>query len=170
MDHTSQVLSLQETRFSDDIDTLTDFLAEGDDFAVIAEEGNEEGVDYYILRCTRPKLSLEHDTVDGFGFSFDARSMVVFGHYFSQLSVRGRTIQFQQYQWEKEAIHYSHLVLAVKLRLQRVHSKKGGAPRWRLDPDDHESIMDAVRSRDGSIDIPNASYDDSDDSSHDTIP
>ena len=28
----------QEVRFLDDVDRLTDFLAEGDDFAVIAEQ------------------------------------------------------------------------------------------------------------------------------------
>ena len=106
----------QEVRFSDDFDSLTDFLVEGDDFAVIAEQGNDEGVDFYVLRCTRAaKTFLEHDTVDGFGETYDAHSLIVYGHYFQQLPVRGHTIQFQQYQWEKEAIHYSHLVLAVKL-------------------------------------------------------
>lgn len=105
----------EEVRFSDDVDRLTDFLAEGDDFAVIAEQGNDEGVDYYVLRCTRPKMFLEQDTVDGYGEPYDAHSLVVYGHYFQQMRVRGRSIQFQQHQWDKEAIHYSHLVLAVKL-------------------------------------------------------
>ena len=58
--------------FSDDFDSLTDFLVEGDDFAVIAEQGNDEGVDFYVLRCTRAKTFLEHDTVDGFGETYDA--------------------------------------------------------------------------------------------------
>lgn len=31
--------------------TMTDELKIGDNFAVIAEEGNPEGVSYYILQC-----------------------------------------------------------------------------------------------------------------------
>ena len=60
-------------------------------------------------------MFLEQETVDGYGDTYDAHSLVVYGHYFQQMRVRGRSIQFQQYQWDKEVIHYSHLVLAVKL-------------------------------------------------------
>lgn len=81
-----------EVRFSEDSDALTDFLVEGDDFAFIAKEGNEERVEYYILCCTRPKMLLERDTVNDYGFCFDAHSMVVFGHHYRQLHSRGSTI------------------------------------------------------------------------------
>lgn len=158
-----------EMRFSEDADSLTDFLAEGDDFAVIAEDGNAEKVDYYILRCIRPKMRLQQAMVDDFGLQYDTHSMVVGGHYFQQIPSRGRSIQFQQYQWEKEAIHFSHLVLAVKLRLTMVHSKKGGALRWRLHLDDHESIMEIVRARAGGDDCLSDFSDVSSDSDDDDI-
>lgn len=166
---TSMPMDAVEMRFSEDADSLTDLLAEGDDFAVIAEDGNDEGVDYYILRCTRPKMRLQQAMVDDFALPSDAYSMVVGGHYFEQIPSRKRSIQFQQYEWEKEAIHYSHLVLAVKLRLTMVHSKKAGAPRWRLDLDDHESIMEIVRARAAGDACLSDSSDASDDSDDDDV-
>ena len=36
-------------------DTLSDVLNVGDNFVVNAEEGNSEGVDFYILKCTVSK-------------------------------------------------------------------------------------------------------------------
>ncbi|KAI5054661.1 hypothetical protein GOP47_0029806 [Adiantum capillus-veneris] len=119
-----------------------DYLAEGDDFAVIAEEGNAEAVDYYILRCTKAKYVLQESTVDDYGEAYDAHSMVVLGHYFQQVHGCGHYIHFVQYEWPKVAIHYSHLVLVVELRLERIVSKKkGSTPRWRLGPHEHKSIM-----------------------------
>ncbi|KAI5076716.1 hypothetical protein GOP47_0008781 [Adiantum capillus-veneris] len=53
MTTSSSSIDSQATHFSNDADTLTDYLVEGDDFAVIAEEGNEEGAHYYILRSRR---------------------------------------------------------------------------------------------------------------------
>lgn len=126
---------------------MTDLLAVGDVFAVIAEDGNEEKVDYYILRCTRPKCILERDTMDDHGFSFDAHSMIVAGRFYAQSHIRRTGIEFVQYQWEKEAMVYSHLVLAVKLMLRRVHSKKVGPPRWTLSQHDHVSILETLRAR-----------------------
>ena len=68
---------------------MTDLLEKGDVFAVIAEEGNVEGVDYYLLRCTRPKCTLQELTKDQHGFSFDPHSVVVYGRYYAQISSRG---------------------------------------------------------------------------------
>ncbi|KAI5055079.1 hypothetical protein GOP47_0030224 [Adiantum capillus-veneris] len=132
----------QATQFLDDANTLTDYLVEGDDFAVIAEEGNAEGVNYYILRCTKAKA------------------------LFSAVHGCGHYIHFIQYEWPKVSIHYSHLVLAVKLRLERIFSKKkGSTPYWRLGLDEHESIMETVRSRAEVVDLADdigvASVDDS---------
>ena len=124
---------------------MTELLEEGDVYAVIAEEDNDEGVDYYLLRCTRPKCTLEDDTIDDYGFTFDRHSMVVYGRYYVQIDTRAGHLIFSQYEWEKEAIMYSHLVLAVKLGLRRVSSKKTGAPRWSLSHSDHEGILDTLR-------------------------
>ena len=46
---------------------------------------------------------------------------------------------------------YSHLVLAVKLGLRRVSSKKTGAPQWSLSHSVHEGILDTLRHREDPI-------------------
>ena len=48
----------------------------------LREQGDDEGVDFYVLHCTHMKTFLEHDTVDGFGEPCDAHSLIVYGHYF----------------------------------------------------------------------------------------
>ena len=81
-------------RCSRDYDSLRDLLEEGDVYAVIAEENNDEGVDYYLLRCTRPKCTLEDDTIDDYGFTFDYHSMVVYGRYYAQIATCGEHLIF----------------------------------------------------------------------------
>lgn len=45
--------------------------------------------------------------------------MVVGGRYFIQISQSDDSsyIEFEYYKWKKEAIHFSHLVVATKLKL-----------------------------------------------------
>ena len=71
--------------------------------------------------------------------------------YYAQIATRGGHLIFSQYEWEKEAIMYSHLDLTVKLRLRQVFSKKIGAPRWSLSHSDHEGILDTLRHREDPI-------------------
>ena len=118
------ILAIGQGQHSTDYDSLTDYLQQSDVFTVIAPNSNEEHVDYYLLRCTRSKCTLTEDTKDDFGFDFQRHSVVVYGRYYAQVATRARAIVFSQYEWKKEAIIYSHLILAVKLYLRRVHSKK----------------------------------------------
>ena len=123
------MIAIGDGQCSVDHDSLTDYLQEGDVFAVIASENNEEHVDYYLLRCTRAKCTLTADAIDDYGHLFERHSVVVYGRYYTQIATRGGAIVFSRYEWEKEAIMYPHLVLGVKLDLRRVHSKKTTAPR-----------------------------------------
>ena len=129
---------------------MTNSLEDGDVFAVIAEEGNIEKVDYYLLQCSRPKTKLLVDTIDDHGDSYERYSVVVYGRYYAKVTNRGKDIHFVQYEWNKEAIMYSHLVIAVKLQLQRVKSKKK-TPTWKLSHLDHESILDTLRNREDQV-------------------
>lgn len=147
----ADMIAIGDGQRSVDHDSLTDYLQEGDVFAVIASENNEEHVDYYLLRCTRAKCTLTADVTDDYGHLFERHSVVVYGRYYAQIATRGGAIVFSQYEWEKEAIMYSHLVLGVKLDLRRVHSKKTTAPRWTLSHSDHEGILDTLRHREDPI-------------------
>ena len=104
------------------------------------------------MRCSRPKCTMLEDTIDDFGLPWPRYSMVVYGRYHAQVSNHRREeVVFSQYEWKKEAIIYSHLVLAVKLVLKRVNTKKSGAPRWSLSISDHESILETLKHREDPI-------------------
>ena len=138
--------------YTEDYDLATDTLAIGDVFVVIAPSDNDELVEYYLLRCTMVKSKLLCDTKDGFGIEFDRYSMVVGGNYFKQLGKRGRYVEYVDYEANCEAIIYSHLVIATKLPLTRVHTRRRTASRYRLPIEDHESIITIVNSRDDLVD------------------
>ena len=90
--------------FSTDYDTLTDDLAIGDIFVVIAESDNSEGVEYYLLHCTRPKHLIDEAIVDGHGQYFEIHSMIVGGRYFIQTLEYDDSshLEFERYMWKKE--------------------------------------------------------------------
>jgi hypothetical protein len=49
--HMHMLKQEDESQFGDDGDALTNMLYIGDNFVVLAEDGNEEGVQYYLLQC-----------------------------------------------------------------------------------------------------------------------
>jgi hypothetical protein len=53
-----------ESQFGDDGDALTNMLYIGDNFVVLAEEGNEEGVQYYLLQCQWEKFVVQEEFED----------------------------------------------------------------------------------------------------------
>jgi len=87
------------------------------------------------------KSKLLCDTVDGFGINFDRYSMVLGGHYFKQCGKRGKYVEHVDYEKQCEAIIYSHLVIATKLPLTRISTRRRTATRYKLAIHDHESIV-----------------------------
>jgi hypothetical protein len=43
-----------ESQFGGDEEALANGVYVGDNFAVLADEGNDEGMPYYIVQCQRP--------------------------------------------------------------------------------------------------------------------
>ena len=80
---------------------MIDSLEEGDVFVVIADEDNEEKVDYYLLQCSRPKRKLLVDTIDDHSQSYDRHSVVVYGRYYAQVPNRGEKLDFCAIQMEQ---------------------------------------------------------------------
>ena len=155
-EHEPDIL-LDDMLFSTDYDTLTDDLAIGDIFAIIAESDNSEGVEYYLLQCTRAKSLIHEDMEDGHGETFESHSMVVGGRYFIQITEASEStpyLEFDRYMWKKEAIHFSHLVVGIKLKLLQVPHEAIDSSRrryhYRLDIHDHESIIEVIRAREGA--------------------
>ena len=90
------------------------------------------------------------DTIDEHGQSYDKYSVVVYGRYYAQVPHHGKGLIFVQYKREKEAIMYSHLVIAVKLKLERIQIKKKTLA-WKLPNVDNEGILEILMHRKDSI-------------------
>jgi hypothetical protein len=69
-------------QFGVDGDHLTSCLALGDNFVVNAEEDNTEGVDFYILMCTKPMYTLQSPYICAWGQYFEVGDTVVVGRYY----------------------------------------------------------------------------------------
>ena len=57
------------------VETLSDVIYVGDNFVVNAEEGNSEGVDFYLLKCTMCKQNI----VDAWGNFVSPRTFYIEG-------------------------------------------------------------------------------------------
>ena len=133
--------------YNKDYNELTDVMQIGDVFAVIAEEGNEEEVDYYLLLCTKTKHSLEASIMDDYGIDYSRGDMVVEGKYYVLGKTRStKFLLYEQYQWKKKYVQYSHLVIGTRLHL-KPHNKSKKRMNFELTIEDHETLLDAIRER-----------------------
>ena len=66
-------------------DFLFDGLSVGDNFAVNAEVDNEEGVDFYILKCISKKKHVRKAMKENWGNAIDANTHVVKGYWYQQV-------------------------------------------------------------------------------------
>ena len=96
--------------YSGHADILSDALSVGDNFAVPPEEGNEEEVDFYLLKCASIKERTTRDQRDGWGNNISKNTFIVKGHWYKYL-------QNDLYElWDNRplAFIYSHLIRAIK--------------------------------------------------------
>ncbi|XP_057855945.1 uncharacterized protein LOC131065462 [Cryptomeria japonica] len=62
-------------------------LREGHVYAVIADENNEEGTNYFLCRCIEAKKKLTSIVVDGEGIEYPIESVVVSGTWLRRYHV-----------------------------------------------------------------------------------
>ena len=105
----------------------------GDNFAVPPEEGNEEEVDFYLLKCASIKERTMRDQRDGWGNNISKNTFIVKGHWYKYL-------QNDLYElWDNRplAFIYSHLIREIKFDMEPIE----GTPRlYRLCNEAHEAI------------------------------
>ena len=61
-----------------------DLIRPGDNFAVPAMEGNAEGVEFYILQCTRAKYEVEQGFKCAWGPEFESGDLIIRGTYYQR--------------------------------------------------------------------------------------
>ena len=75
----------EEPAYEGHFEALSDAIQVGDNFAVNAEEGNKEGVDFYLIKCTNTLEVLKTHEVDSWGGVFEAGSYILKGFYYKQV-------------------------------------------------------------------------------------
>jgi hypothetical protein len=120
-------------------------LSVGDNFAIIAEPGNLEGADFYILQCTKGMhVVQEEKRTDSWGGEYDRGDEVVEGLYFKCQGKNEKSFILMRN--AGTACIYSHLIFKSKFAmLQAKHKQKGQLSVYKLSPSKLAAIKDRVR-------------------------
>ena len=95
-----------------------------------------------------PKKKLICHQVDDDGFEYPIGSVVVAGTWVRRyLTRRNGLPTFEDYQTEKKILHYSHLVVATNIKLERYKRRPANKVLWTISMDEHETIIDALQKR-----------------------
>ena len=87
--------------------------------------------------------------VDDDGFEYTIESVVVAGTWLRRyLTRRNGLPAFEDYQSKKNILHYSHLVVATNIKLERYIGRPTNKVLWTISMDEHETIIDALQKRD----------------------
>ena len=54
---------------------------------------------------------------------------------------------FEDYQLKKKILHYSHMVVATNMKLERYKGRPTNKVLWKISKDEHEAIIDALKKR-----------------------
>lgn len=121
-------------------DMLSDYLTEGDNFAVVnAEAENEEGVEFFLLRCTKIKWMIESIVRDQWGNKCAKNTYVVTWCYYQQKV--GHPNHYTLLDDKGVTNLYSHLVRAIKFEMPLVDAT---SKTYYLSPELHETIYNAM--------------------------
>ena len=95
----------------------------GDNFAVAAEAGNDEGVDFYILQCTKSMYLVEEESVaDVWKGVIERSDEVVEGLYYKQ---QGKNpTSYILLRDSGVARIYSHLIFYSKFAMNQLQHKQ----------------------------------------------
>ncbi|MCO5587361.1 hypothetical protein L7F22_041310 [Adiantum nelumboides] len=94
-------------------DTISDTLCIGDTFATNA---NEDGADFYLLRCSEEKYKIARALSDSWGNKLSAGSYLVEGYYYKL--VEGVEHIYYMPASQPKVLLASHLVRSIKIPLE----------------------------------------------------
>lgn len=57
---------------------------------------------------------------------------------------------FKDYEKHKKIIHYSHLVVATNIKLDRYRGRPSNKVLWTISMEEHETIIDALQKRENA--------------------
>jgi hypothetical protein len=148
--------AVQEPEDEDDSDWIAEpndnFLVSqlqvGDNFAVPAESGNAEGVDFYIVQCTRPMYTVQEVNLrDAWsGKVVDRGDEFVEGLYYQRKGLKENS--YVLLREHGVGFFYSHLILRSKFNMKEAHLKqKGGTTVYQLSNQTLQRIQCVLHSK-----------------------
>jgi hypothetical protein len=90
---------------------------------MVAPVDNNENMKYYLMQCTKKKMSLLEDFDDN-NFIYERGSILLKGYFFQETHKRDTHVHFQYYQSDIISCQYSHLVCEMRIKLIEVQSRK----------------------------------------------
>lgn len=123
---------------------LGDIVLLGDNFVIPAEEGNDEGVEFYILQCQKEKFQVQEDFLDPWGGDFRRGDFVISGSYYQKY---GRASDTYVLLDASPVAHVdAHLVRLCKFSMTLAsHVVRGNSAVYRLSADTELLIKEALR-------------------------
>lgn len=123
---------------------LGDLLQVGENFAVPAPDENDEGVEFYILQCQKPKFLVEVAFVCPWGGDFKRGDYAIAGTYYKK---HGRSSDTYVFLDTAAVAHVdAHLVRACKFPMRlAAHSVKGGSAVYKLSQETRAVIEQALQ-------------------------
>ena len=121
---------------------IGDLVCVGDNFIILAESKNEDGVDYYILQCQRAKFVLQEPLTCPWG-GFSARNEVICAKYFKKYGRGDKTYVFCDRAMDAHVD--VHLVRACKFPMLLVAHRVKGSPVYKITAESKRNCEDALR-------------------------
>lgn len=138
---TQMITSFEEcddSQFGGDEDELTDYLTIGQNFAVLAEDGNSEGVPYYVLHCQRPQFVVREAFACVWGNQFEVGDHAVEGTYYQKWGPQN----YVYLSTSRPAYIHSHLVIARGFPMMpQNHRVQGRDPTYKILHEHHQLIL-----------------------------
>jgi len=129
------------------VEDLAALVSIGDNFVILAQEGNDEGIKLYILQCQQASHIVQDRFTCPWGDEFDVGDHVIIGLYYQKWGIDDNGYEFLTN--SQMAFFYTHLVLACKFMMLLVHDKmKGSEPIYQLP----NEVLQLIKSKiDGSF-------------------
>lgn len=119
-----------------------------DNFVVNAAQGNDEGVDFWVVICTKPLHTLKEAFTDKWGTSFDEGDEVVAGKYYQKYHENYVLLKNSH-----TVYMHAHLVRCVKfLMLPKNHRVSGNDCTYELPESELEKIVDTIATLELDVD------------------
>lgn len=123
--------------------SLGDLVDVGDNFMIPAEDDNEDGVEFYILQCTKRKFELQEHLNCPWGGVFSAGDEVIRAKYFKKFGRGDKTFVFCDK--AVDAHVDSHLVRACKFPMILAAHRVKGSPVYKMSKESLRVCEDALR-------------------------